>query len=88
MKTYIIRIDCQDLAGKITWINGVGHHKNSMEYNEMIDNLKDNGLKIINLKAYSSFGACYFLEVSGKYKGEIKINILNILPSKFGESNY
>jgi hypothetical protein len=53
---YIIRVHCQGLG---------------LKPKELIDDLKANGLTI-HLISYSSFGDCFFIEVSGNYTGTVK----------------
>ena len=69
--SYIIRIYDQDLC--FDWVDKGGYKTPNKYINkkELIEDLKNNGLEIIQF-AFSSFGACYFFEVKGEYKGKIK----------------
>jgi hypothetical protein len=74
--SYIIRIYDQDLCGD--WVDK-GACKTPSKYiskNDLIKDLKCNGLEIIKF-SFSSFGACCFFEVKGQYKGDIKYQKLD-----------
>ena len=66
--TYIIRVYAQDLKDTTP--------------DEMMQDLIKNGLEIIKM-AGSSFGACFFIEVKGTYKGLMPIDITDINPKTF-----
>lgn len=78
--TYYIRIYEQDLCSD--WIDiGVGRIPNKyIRKDDLIKDLKDNGLTIIQY-TYSSFGGCYFFEVKGVYVGEVTYDVLETTPS-------
>jgi len=69
--SYIIRIYEQDLC--FDWVDKEGYKTPNKYINkkELIEDLKNNGLEIIQF-AFSSVGACYFFEVNGEYKGKIE----------------
>lgn len=72
VNSYIIRIYDQDLDGIIEYMNT----------SELYDNLKNNGLEIIK-SAHSSFGACFFFEVTGEYTGKLSIQKIDDAPEDF-----
>ena len=82
VSSYIIRIFDQDLC--IDWLD-MGRYKIPNRYiskEEFLADLKDNGLEIVRF-AFSSFGACYFFEVKGEYKGSIKYEKLETKAEDF-----
>ena len=80
--SYIIRIYDQDLCSDWTYKNGLGTPKKYINKKELIENLKSNGLEIVQF-AFSSFGACYFFEAKGKYKGKIEYQTLETKAKDF-----
>ena len=80
--SYIIRIYDQDLCSE--WIDkgGCSTPKNYINKNELLENLKSNGLEILKF-AFSSFGACYFFEVKGNYVGDIEFQKLDTKANDF-----
>jgi hypothetical protein len=82
MESYIIRVYSQDLDREIIFKNGIGKPCKYINADELLHDLKINGLRIIQY-AFSTFGACYFFEVNGIYKGDIKNEIIDTKPSHF-----
>ena len=80
--SYIIRIYDQDLCSDWTYKNGVGTPNKYIDKKELIENLKNNGLEIVQF-AFSSFGACYFFEVKGDYIGDIEFQKLETKVNDF-----
>ena len=74
--SYIIRIYDQDLCSD--WIDRGGYltPNKYISKKELVEDLKANGLKIVQF-TFSSFGACYFFEVKGRYKGSIEYQKLD-----------
>lgn len=82
MKSYIIRVDELDLTGKIIYEKGIGNCPEHISKEELIENFLNNGLNIVQF-AHSSFGACYFFEVIGKYMEKIIYTKLDTKASDF-----
>ena len=80
--SYIIRIYDQDLCSD--WVDKGGYETPNkyINKNDLIEDLKCNGLEIVQF-AFSSFGSCYFFEVKGQYKGNIEYQKLNTKPVDF-----
>lgn len=84
MDKYIIRITGQSLCFGWNKIEGtnVSSPSKVISRKELIQDLNLNGLEIFR-SIYSSFGDCYFIEVSGKYMGKISIFKLDSNPDEF-----
>ena len=82
METRIIRIYFQDLSSDFVDMGGYYKAQKNISHDELFADLKSNGLEIIQW-ASSTFGALYFIEVSGTYTGSIKINETDINPKEF-----
>lgn len=80
--SYIIRIYDQDLCSDWIYRSGLGTPKKHIGKIELIENLKSNGLEIVQF-AFSSFGACYFFEVIGEYIGNIEFEKLETKANDF-----
>ena len=80
--SYIIRIYDQDLCSD--WIDKGGYEipKKYINKNDLIKDLKINGLEIVQY-TFSFFGSCYFFEVKGEYKGNIEYEKINTNPADF-----
>lgn len=80
--SYIIRIYDQSLC--IDWIDKGGYSvpKKYITKKELVEDLKNSGLKIIKF-SFSSFSSCYFFEVEGEYKGKIDYQKLDINAKDF-----
>ena len=80
--SYVIRIYDQDLCSG--WIDKGGYStpQKHIDGKELLKNLKENGLEVIKF-AFSSFGACYFIEVKGTYKGSIDFSKLETKANDF-----
>lgn len=53
-----------------------------MEWKDVKEDLKSNGLEIIKF-TFSSFDACWFIEVNGNYTGTIEYTPIMIKPTEF-----
>lgn len=82
MDNYIIRIYDQDLCSEWERNGCLSIAGKYISKIELIEDLKNNGLKIIRF-GFSNLGACYFFEVQGEYNGDIKYQKLDIKPECF-----
>ena len=80
--SYIIRIYDQDLCSD--WVDRGGYSTPNRYINkkELIEDLKSNGLQIVQF-AFSSLGACYFFEVKGEYEGNVEYQKLDTKSEDF-----
>jgi len=82
MASKIVRIDDKDLCSEWKEEDGLMVAGKILSYPELKKDLIDNGLIIIKA-AHSSFGACFFLEVKGRYTGYLSVIGLEDDPINF-----
>jgi len=82
VESYIIIVEYQDLDKGIIWKGNIGEAINTMSKEDVVKDLQNNGLEIVK-STNSSFGACYFFEVKGDYKGNIPFSKSDIKSKDF-----